>query len=196
VYVNTANPVSEITVAQLRSIFLGEITNWRQLGGKDAEIHLFAGESTSGTLAFFQDAVLRGKEPYPFWGKSTTKELIEVIASDPLAIGYASFGGTLSAKTLRVKSGQTSIAVEPSMENIRSLRYPIARAIYWGLKERSSSATEDFVRWALSSRGQLVVESVGYEPLTPSQRKSALGTLGPSSPERGGTGAAKNSLFR
>jgi phosphate transport system substrate-binding protein len=61
----------------VRSIFLGQITNWKELGGPDRKINLFAGESTTGTLAFFQEAVLHGEEPYPFEGKNNTHSLLK-----------------------------------------------------------------------------------------------------------------------
>jgi phosphate transport system substrate-binding protein len=65
IYVNRSNPVWELTLAEVRKIFLGEITNWKQLGGADNTILLYAGESSTGTLAYFQDSILRGEEPYP-----------------------------------------------------------------------------------------------------------------------------------
>jgi phosphate transport system substrate-binding protein len=175
IYVNKSNPVSELTVAQVRAIFMGEITNWKAVGGKDAQIKLYAGESTSGTLAFFQEVVLRGQEPYPFWGKSTTKELVETIAADPDSIGYASFSPSKAVKPIKVKAGNTSLAIEPSMDNIRSMRYPLARYLYWGVKENPQAVA--LASWLLSSQGQLVIESVGFEPITAEQRNTGRAVL-------------------
>lgn len=187
VYVNRANPVSELTVAQVRAIFMGEITNWKAVGGKDAQIKLFAGESTSGTLAFFQETVLKGEEPYPFWGKPTTKELVETIAAEPEGIGYASFSPSTAVKPVRVKSGNTSFAVEPTMDNIRAMHYPLGRYLYWSVKGNASSDASALAEWLLSSQGQLVIESVGFEPLTPQQRNAGVAALR----GRSGAGAAK-----
>src|SRR5258708_5587155 len=77
VYVNKKNPVNDLTLTQLRAIFLGEITNWKALGGPDSTILLFAGESTTGTLDYFQESILKGKEPYPFVGKANAKDLVD-----------------------------------------------------------------------------------------------------------------------
>ncbi len=129
VYVNNANSVSELSMAQLKGIFLGKIKNWKEVGGADQAIALFAGESTSGILDFFQEIVLGGEEPYPFWGKSTPKELIETVAVDKSAIGYTNFTETKQVKRLKIK-GANAIAVEPTLENIRSLKYPIARNVF------------------------------------------------------------------
>jgi phosphate transport system substrate-binding protein len=177
VYVNRANPVSELTVAQVRAIFMGQITNWKAVGGKDAMIKLYAGESTSGTLAFFQETVLRGEEPYPFWGKSTTKELVETVAGDPDGIGYASYNPSASVKPMRVKAGNTSLGVEPTMDNIRSMRYPLGRYLYWSVKGNAGSEALSLAEWLLSSQGQLVVESIGFEPITAQQRNAGLAAL-------------------
>jgi phosphate transport system substrate-binding protein len=57
-------------MGQVRSIILGQITNWKELGGPDRRINLFAGESTTGTLAFFQEAVLHGEELIPSRAKT------------------------------------------------------------------------------------------------------------------------------
>jgi ABC-type phosphate transport system substrate-binding protein len=81
VYVNSSNPVKSLTLGQLQSIFLGKITNWKGVGGSDLDIHLYAGKSSTGTLSYFQDSVLKGEEPYPFVGKSNTKGLLEEIAT-------------------------------------------------------------------------------------------------------------------
>jgi phosphate transport system substrate-binding protein len=175
IYVNKSNPVSELTLSQVRAIFMGEITNWKAVGGKDAQIKLYAGESTSGTLAFFQEVVLRGEEPYPFWGKSTTKELVETIAADPDGIGYASFSPSRAVKPIKLKSGNKSLAVEPSMDNIRAMRYPLARYLYWSVKDNPQAVA--LASWLLSSQGQLVIESVGFEPITAEQRNAGLAVL-------------------
>src|SRR5260370_2285551 len=89
IYVNQANPVRELSMGQVRSIFLGQITNWKELGGPDRKINLFAGESTTGTLAFFQEAVLNWEEPYPFKAKNTTHSLLYSLTSIPSSLAYA-----------------------------------------------------------------------------------------------------------
>jgi len=176
VYVNNANPVSELSMIQLKGIYLGKIKNWKEVGGADQPISLFAGESTSGILNFFQELVLSGDEPYPFWGKSTPKELIETVAADKNAIGYTNFTETKQVKRLKIK-GANAIAVEPTLESIRSLKYPIARNVYWYVASSTSGPAQSFALWVLSPRGQLVVESIGYEPLNTEDRQKATQAL-------------------
>ena len=178
VYVNSSNPVKELSLGQLRRVFMGEITNWKELGGPDLTIHLYAGESTTGTLAFFQQAVLHDEEPYPFVGKSNTKALLEVIATDRAAIGYGSLDENPSTKSLPIKAGATSLAVAATIPNIRSLRYPLTRHIYWSVPSIASQATREFCAWVLSSEGQLVAEGAGFEPVLPGDRSAGLSKLG------------------
>ncbi len=178
VYVNKSNSVNELTLAQLRSIFMGEITNWKEVGGLDKAIVLYAGESSTGTLAYFQHSVLRGEEPYPFVGKANAKDLVDVIASTSNAIGYSSLRYSPEVKTLGIKIGRTSLAVVPTSETIRTREYPISRYIYWTFATKPKGKQQDFVQWAMSQLGQTVVESVGFEPLLPVDRKRALAALG------------------
>jgi phosphate transport system substrate-binding protein len=178
VYVNKANPVKELTVAQVRSIFLGNILNWKELGGPDRTITLYAGESTTGNLAFFQDAILHGEEPYPFVGKSNTKALLEVISSDAAAIGYGTIDVNPGVRALSIKAGPTSAAVEPSIPNIRFREYPITRHINWAVSPTASREVKDLCAWVLSSEGQLVTEGAGFQPLLPEERSAGLSRLG------------------
>jgi phosphate transport system substrate-binding protein len=174
VYVNKSNPVKTLTLAQLRSIFMGEITNWKSLGGPDLTIHLYAGESSTGTLDYFQESVLQGQEPYPFVGKNNTKALLEEIASHPEAIGYGSLAQGPGVKAVPIKLGPASLAIDPTSDNIRSRKYLITRFVWWVVARNSRSAVEALCEWVLSPEGQLVVESVGFEPLRPADRALGL----------------------
>jgi phosphate transport system substrate-binding protein len=173
VYVNAANPITKLTLPQLRSVFLGEITNWKALGGPDLTIHLYAGESTTGTLAYFQHALLGGQEPYPFVGKSNSKSLLEEIAAHREAIGYGSLDAAHGVHVIAIKPGQNSPAVEPTAEAIRTLRYPIARYVTWVAPRFESETMQKFCTWVLSPQGQLVVEGAGFQPLLPHGSGSA-----------------------
>ncbi|MGO9863517.1 MAG: PstS family phosphate ABC transporter substrate-binding protein [Terriglobales bacterium] len=178
VYVNRANPIRELTLAQVRSIFLGQITNWKELGGADRRINLFAGESTTGTLAFFEESILHGEEPYPFEGKNNVHALLEVIAGDANAIGYGTLDEHPGVRGLAIKSGLTSLAVEPTIPTIRSRVYPITRQVYWAISPTAPRKAKEFCAWVLSAEGQLVVEGAGFQPLLPEERWAGIKRLG------------------
>jgi len=181
VYVNQANPVTELSLHQLRSIFTGEITNWKALGRTDLAIHLYAAESTTGTLSYFQDSVLDGQEPYPFVGKSNTKGLLEEIAAHREAIGYGSLDAAPGVSVVAIKTGPHSQAIKPTAEAIRSRRYPITRFVTWVASHKPPDALKEFYTWVLSSEGQLVVEGAGFQPLLPRDRAAGLAKFGGSS---------------
>src|SRR5262249_5859644 len=160
IYVNRANPVRELTLAQVRKIFLGEITNWKEFGGADSRILLYAGESSTGTLAYFQEAMLRDQEPYPFVGTSNTKDLLDEIAQHTDAIGYGSLASNPDVRPISIKVGPASLAIEPTRDNIRSRQYPITRYIYWAVSSKANASAMTVCHWVLSASGQLVIESV------------------------------------
>ena len=177
VYVNQSKPVNELTLHQLDAIFLGTITNWKQVGVPDRRILLFAGESSTGVLPYFQEVVLHDEEPYPFVGKASAKDLIDTVAQEPDAIGYSSIYPNTRVKTVRIKVSDSKPGIEATIENIRSRKYPISRYVYWHLASRPTADLRAFCEWVLSKDGQLVVESVGFEPLTPEDRASGLAKL-------------------
>jgi len=176
IYVNRTNPVNELTLAQLRAIYVGEITNWKELGGPNLRILLYAGDNNTDTETYFQDAVLHGSEPYPYVGLTSAKDLVDMVANHPDAIGYSSIYPSNRAKALRIKA-DAGPAIEATIETIRQRQYPISRYIYWYLAGRPNGKVRIFCEWALSNEGQLVVESVGFEPLPQADRVAGLRKL-------------------
>lgn len=177
VYVNNANPITELSVADLKAIYTGSITNWKQLGGINQRIELYAGESTTGIQDYFQKAVLNGAESF-YEGKTSTKALLETIARTPNAIGYAGFGAMPGVHALKIKKAPHGTAIEPTMERIRSVQYPISRYVYWYIARGTNSSTLELSKWIFSPHGQLVAEAVGFFPLLPDDRKLSLAKLG------------------
>ncbi len=178
IYVNAANPLNDLTIAQVRAIYLGEVLNWKQLGGPDQRILLYGGESSSGIAPYFQEFVLRGAEAFGYVGKSSTKEMLDLISEHPYSIGFAGVGAAPSVKALRIRATPGSPAVEPTIARIRSLQYPISRHVNWYLSHKPQGAVRAFCEWMFSSQGQLVVESVGLQPLAQEERVAALRKLG------------------
>ena len=177
-YVNVSNPVNELSVAQVRGIYTGEILNWKQLGGPDRRIAIYGGESTSSMNPYFAESILRGDTSFSYMGKSSTKDLLDMVASNPDAIGFAGLGFSAGVKPLRIRVGAGSKAIDPTFDTIRSLDYPIARYIYWYMAHQPRAGVRDFCEWMLSSQGQLLVEGVGFQPLPMEKRLLARQLLG------------------
>jgi len=131
------NPINELTMDQLRRIFIGEYTNWRQVGGPDAPIRTFTRRiPESGGAMFFMEKVLHNQpySPATVVAESWTS-IVKVcsIASDlPIGIGplLAAKGGV---KILGIKLDENTPAVLPTEETLKARSYPIINPIrfYW-----------------------------------------------------------------
>jgi phosphate transport system substrate-binding protein len=166
VYLNEANPVKELSIEQLRTIYTGDVTNWRQVGGNDARITLYGRENSSGTYVYFKDNVLLGRD-YSASVQTLpgTAAVVNAVAKDPNGIGY---GGAAYAKGVRdcgVKKDEKSSAVLPSAQTVRDGTYPISRHLYFYTRLKPAGDTKKFVDWVLSADGQGVVAQVGYFPV-------------------------------
>ncbi len=178
VYVHDSNPIKQLSLAELRGIYTGQIRNWKQLGGSDHLITRYSGESTSGINDFFQQVVLGGVEAEGFWGKASTKEFIDAVAQDKNAIGYSTlYPLAKGVHTVAIRRANGSLAVAPTWENICKHDYPINRTVYWYVAEHPSGALRDFLAWIYMPHGQMVFESVGFFPLPLGERNAGLALL-------------------
>jgi len=166
IYLNEQNPVKELTLAQIRAIYTGAVTNWKQVGGKDAPIILYSRENSSGTYTYFKDNVLMGKDYAPrAQTLQGTAAVVNAVAKDANGIGY---GGAAYAKGIKfaaVKKDDKSPAVLPSLETVRSGQYPISRYLYLYTRVKPAKEMKAFIDWATSPAGQEIVSKVGYFPV-------------------------------
>ncbi len=179
VYVHEENPISELTLAQLKAIYTGAAKNWKEVGGKDERIILYSRENNSGTYVYFKEHVLENADYYPTAQTLPgTAAVINAVAKDPRGIGYGGIAYGKGIKHLRVKKDAASPAIEPTMENVLAGRYPISRYLYWYLAGQPSGDLLTFSQWVVSKEGQEVVEKVGYYPLNEKDRLASAAKLG------------------
>lgn len=164
VAVNKDVDVSNISIKDLASVFAGEITNWKELGGKDEKIELIVRDETSGTYGSFKEIVLdsQGKEPTD--NAIVSRENGEVaikIASTPGSIGYIgmAFNHIVEDEGGKVLSVE---GVAPTKETVKANEYPISRPLYVVTKGDASGVEKSFIDYLLSSDGQKVVEQNGF----------------------------------
>jgi len=173
VIVNPANPVKELTIDQLSDIFTGKITNWNEVGGKDQKILVLSRERNSGTHMYFLENVLRkGNEKGPeqfapaVLMLPSSEAIINETSTSESAIGYDGLGYvTEKVKTIAVAAKSGDPFVQPSKETATNRTYPIWRFLhmYTGFKPRGE--TKAFIDFALSEKGQKIVEDMGFVPL-------------------------------
>lgn len=167
IIVNPANPVTELSMDQLRKIFTGQYANWQDVGGPDLPVIVLSRESSSGTFVFFQEFVLKKADYTPRARLlAGTSALVQSVAADKGAITYVGLAFALEAKEsvkmVPVKSADDTPAVLPSDETIRAGLYPVARPLYLYTDGSSSPAVQAFVDFCLSEAGQKIVVETGY----------------------------------
>lgn len=155
--------VDGLTKEQVRDIFAGVITNWKEVGGADKPIVVVSREEGSGTRGAFQDMVMGGEEPpivstailQPSNGAVRT-----TVASTPDAIGYISFGYLDdSVKALAVNG------VAPTAENALNGTYPVVRPFNMITKGEPTGLAKAWLDWILSDAGQQIVAEEHYLPV-------------------------------
>jgi len=131
------NPVSELSIEQLKQIFTGEITNWKHVGGPDAAIKVLSTKvPKSGGAVFFQQRVMDGKRFGPNTNFMESFYLIVKVCSisEDIPIGIApSAWGAKGTKLIAVKKDAESQGVQPSEQTVRDRTYPITLPFkfYW-----------------------------------------------------------------
>jgi phosphate transport system substrate-binding protein len=164
IFLNEKNPVSELTVKQLSDIYRGKIRNWKELGGRDAEIRLYGRENSSGTYAYFHDEVVEADYATSVQTLPGTAAVVNAVRKDVNGIGYGGAAYAVGVKHAKVKKDAGSPAILPSPESIAKGEYPIARYLYMYLRNRPTGETKKYIDWILGQEGQMIVTDVGYFP--------------------------------
>jgi phosphate transport system substrate-binding protein len=152
--------VTNLDIAQVRDIFSGKITNWKQVGGPDKKIVVYTRDAKSGTGEFFNDTVLGKKAELTKTRIETTgnADLAQKVAQDAQAIGYVGFGFATQIADqvvfvkLSHKEKNINDVVEPTSETIRTMTYPISRYIYQFVREdKLKGNVKKFIDFMLSN---------------------------------------------
>lgn len=158
--VHASNPVAELTKDQARNIFTGKIKNWKDVGGPDAEIHIYVRDPVSGTYLGFKEIALNNEEYAAHPKLATSYSAIATqVAADPNAIGYT---GLAHTKTTGVKALKIEGA-EANDASVHASKYPYARLLrLYTNKARESALTKSFIDFVLSARGQEILQQTGF----------------------------------
>lgn len=166
IYVHKENPIQSLTMEQVGKIFLGEIGDWKDVGGKPGKIVLYGRENSSGTYGYFKEHVLGNKDfPATYQALPGTGGVVDAVARDQRGIGYGGIGYATAIKTIGITKEPGGMPVEPSMANVLNGSYPISRQLYWYTAGAPEGAMKGFLDWVLGPEGQKVVSEKGFYPL-------------------------------
>jgi phosphate transport system substrate-binding protein len=165
IVVHPSNPINELTLEQLELIYNGTYTNWNQVGGNDASIVKYGRQSTSGTYAYFREHVLHNRDFVGVNELAGNADIANNVQNDANGIGYVGVAYTqqgVNIKVLNIKPTASSEAYPPSVANIKSGAYPIARKLYIYTNGIPSGVLGAYISFIVGSQGQQVLESEGY----------------------------------
>jgi len=161
--VNPENPVTNLTLAQLKDIYTGKVTDWKDVGGKPGTIVVVSRDSSSGTYKSWGEMVL-GKESRVMPAaqlQASSGAVAETVAKTPNAIGYVGIGYTNnpSIKSVSVDT------VKASADTVLSKTYKIARPLYMFTNGEPKGMAAEYLKFVLSPEGQQIVKEEGFVPL-------------------------------
>lgn len=160
--VNPKVGVKNVSMAQLQKIFLGEITNWQQLGGKNVPIVLVNRAQGSGTRATFEKWVMQGKQPMAAQEQDSTGMVRQIVGSTPGAISYVAF--SYIDKTVQ---GLSVDGVAPTDANVTTNQWRIWSYEHMYTKGQPKGLTKKFLAYVMSPAIQKkLVLKMGYVPMT------------------------------
>jgi phosphate transport system substrate-binding protein len=160
--VNNQNSVSDLTKDQIRDIFNGKITNWKELGGPDLEIHVVTREEGSGTRSAFENLIM-GKDtdirPDAIV-QSSTESVKQTVGRDPGAIGFVSLARMSSdVKALKING------VSPSEQTVFNGNYNLQTPFIFIVKGEPTGIVKEFIDFTLSPEGQAIVKRENVVPV-------------------------------
>ena len=161
--------IENLTVSQAKKIFSGQIINWSDVGGENAEINVYSREESSGTRNEFLNllglnSIFDTTKEKKLTDRATvynsSDEVRKAVAGDKNGIGYIS----MMALDKTVKD----IAVDDvkiNAENVGAENYKLVRNFSFLIADKESEAADDFIDWVLSVKGQQAVKAAGFVPI-------------------------------
>ena len=161
IIVNPNNPVSDLSVETIAKIYTGEIKNWKEVGGNDAEIVLIGREAGSGTRDGFESITDTEDKCKYRQELTSTGDVITTVASNPDAIGYASLASVKDTVKALTVGGVT-----PSEETIKNGTYVVQRPFVIVTKKdtKLSESAQKFFDYITSSAANEIISGAGVVP--------------------------------
>ena len=166
VMVNKDNPVSDISLAQVKDLYEGKITNWQQLGGNDAPVELLIRKGKISGVGSTLRKLVWGNPDQKFVGSKefpSSGPLEKAVVENPNAIGISGISSA-SKRDVKLLTLEGKI---PNYENIRSGNYLLYRPLYITYMTRNNPQLKEikrFISFALSKQGRKIIRAQGVVP--------------------------------
>ncbi|MDL2316523.1 phosphate ABC transporter substrate-binding protein [Desulfovibrio sp. OttesenSCG-928-A18] len=160
--VHPENPVKNLSAAQLKDIYAGRITNWKEVGGHDGKIVVVSRDTSSGTYETWEEIIMKKEKVTPAaLLQASNGAVVQTVSANKRAIGYIGFGYlTDSLKKLDVGG------IEATPQTALAKQWPIARELYVFTNGKPEGAVKKVLEYLLDpQKGQKSVREVGYIPL-------------------------------
>ncbi|MBD3182213.1 phosphate ABC transporter substrate-binding protein PstS family protein [Candidatus Poribacteria bacterium] len=159
--IHPSNTVNDLTMGQLKDIYTGKITNWKEVGGPDKEIVVISRDTSSGTYEVWHSLVLE-KERVTNKASllASNGAVATAIANNEHAVGYIGLGYLNKEVKMIDVNGVT-----PDAETTRNGKYPIARDLFMFTEGWPRGEIMNFINFLVSPKGQKVVGEVKYVPI-------------------------------
>jgi phosphate transport system substrate-binding protein len=164
IVVHPSSPVQGLTIEQIRDIYIGKITNWKEVGGPNVPIVLISRDTNSGTYESFEELVMKKQkisDKAEYVGSSGA--IRARVQSTPAAIGYVGLG--FVDKTIKAIKVNGVVADNAT---VTSGEYPVARPLFMFTNgaPKMGSKLHNFLNLYLTQKGQQIVEEIGFVPVT------------------------------
>ncbi len=161
VVVNPANTVRSLSQEQVAAIYAGSITNWQELGGQDRKINVYTRDEASGTRAvFWKKALAKGNVAKNANFVVSNGAMKAAVSQDSFGIGYVSIGHMDDSL-----AGVAFNTIEPTLANVQSGKYPIARGLYSNTKGEPVGLVKKVIDYLFTDEGQEIVAQKGFIPV-------------------------------
>jgi phosphate transport system substrate-binding protein len=158
VIVHPSNSINALTKKQIKDIYTGAISNWKQLGGSDKKIVVISRDSSSGTFEAFGTLALDGaKVRSDALLQASNQTVASIVSRTPGAIGYVGLGYVTDAVKAVVVNG-----VRASKETVLTNKYILARPLFMYTNGEPKGLCKQFIEFILSREGQKLVEEEGF----------------------------------
>jgi phosphate transport system substrate-binding protein len=159
--VHPSNPVSDLTIAQLKQIYAGEIRNWSEVGGTNAPILVVSRDSSSGTYGSWSDLILKGAAVTTgAVYTSSNADVANEVAGNPNAIGYVGLGYLNDSVKAVAVSG-----IRATVQTALDRTFPVARPLFMVTNGFPTGPAFNVLMWILSDDGQRLVLEMGFAPI-------------------------------